>query len=290
MGLAVHDADFCRTDKSGNTRVGKGDDCKCTNEGDCEESRFLGSVAGCSLSPEQNENSHLKMCRYPCQSSLVLRICLQERTLRLTLRHSHHPSYQIRELSREIVEFIQENCYQTPAELYTRISSSDLPGSDRVDSAQVYAMGRGSSYWPRNLRKWARNFEVPGELPVSGLLGYSRTRSVLLDTDVQFSIQRYIRSCQWAVDPRKLQAFMKNEVKGDMEEEYAKRVSESEMPNGIAHYLQQVVPAIGETLPVPSRSTLRRYMTVVNMVTTRILYSIATMTRIQFTKPKPSKC
>ena len=78
------------------------------------------------------------MCRYPCQSSLILRICLKERTLGLTLRHSRHPSYEIRELSREIVEFIQENCHQTPAELYTRISSSDLPVSDRVDSAQVY--------------------------------------------------------------------------------------------------------------------------------------------------------
>lgn len=122
--------------------------------------------------------------------------------------------------------------------------------------------GRGKNYWLRFLRKWARNYEMHQILPTSGHLGYARARSILLEPDIQFAIQKYIRSCKWAMDPSKLQRFLKNEMSKEDAEAYAREISEAEMPIGVSTYLRELAPAFDKDIPVPSLRTLRGYMVI----------------------------
>lgn len=148
---------------------------------------------------------------------------------------------------KQFESFLQMQRTQALSQFYNHI----LAGKTRTQAFLQVSEGvnRGKTYWPRRLREWVRDFEYYEILPTSALINHSRTRSILLDPDIQFAIQKYLRSCKWAMDPSKLQRFFKNELSKEDAEAYAVEISQSDMPTGVSAFLRELAPAIDTSLP-----------------------------------------
>lgn len=80
-----------------------------------------------------------RMDRFPCQSNLRLRPCLESRTLGLRLYHLPHQPYSNIRLSDEVLQFVQARILDsTPAEVYRDLLAANVSGSKLATQHQVY--------------------------------------------------------------------------------------------------------------------------------------------------------
>lgn len=77
--------------------------------------------------------------RFHCTSTLVFRLCLVDRTLKMRMNHVYHEPYVDISLSEQVLDFISERTKTcTPAELYRALRDSDVPGKDEAMDHQVF--------------------------------------------------------------------------------------------------------------------------------------------------------
>jgi hypothetical protein len=80
-----------------------------------------------------------RMNRFSCNSRLTIRPSLGDRTLAIKLRHMYHMPYTHRQLSPEVVEFVQARvAVSTSAEIYRDLQASRPLGWDSAEAWQVY--------------------------------------------------------------------------------------------------------------------------------------------------------
>jgi hypothetical protein len=92
-----------------------------------------------------------RMARFPCQSKLNIRPCLQNRTLFLSIHHEWHTPYEDIQLSPIVQELIHSRVSsKTPSEIYREIR--DIPEAKSVTRHQVYYL------WQKaNAEIWRRH-------------------------------------------------------------------------------------------------------------------------------------
>ena len=94
-----------------------------------------------------------KMTRFPCQSSLIMQPRLDDRVLTLELYHLYHQPYSDRQLSSEVIDFIDaRKATSTPAEIFRDLLASDVPGASSATQHQVYYRWKQS-----NMTTWRRH-------------------------------------------------------------------------------------------------------------------------------------
>lgn len=77
--------------------------------------------------------------RFQCESKLVLRPSLEDRTLSISLHHLYHIPYVDIHLSPAALEFINTRVSaHTPSEIYQALLVSGIPGIQHVAEHQVY--------------------------------------------------------------------------------------------------------------------------------------------------------
>ena len=86
---------------------------------------------------EEKQRDGRRMTRFPCQSKLNIRPCLQNRTLSVSIHHQWHIPYEDIELSPVVQEVINSLVStKTPSEIYREIRQ--IPGGKSVTRHQVY--------------------------------------------------------------------------------------------------------------------------------------------------------
>lgn len=92
-----------------------------------------------------------RMARFPCQSKLNIRPCLQNRTLSLSIHHKWHIPYEDIELSPVVQELINSRVStKTPSEIYREIRQ--IPEAKPVTRHQVYYLWQkaNAEIWQRD--------------------------------------------------------------------------------------------------------------------------------------------
>lgn len=101
--------------------------CHCCQDSDVfEKPESLGKI------------DRLRMQRFPCKSNLRMKIALDFRSLSLELDHTYHPPYFKKNLSTEVLNFINENIASTPSEIFNKLMASAVPGRERTLQSHVY--------------------------------------------------------------------------------------------------------------------------------------------------------
>jgi hypothetical protein len=96
-----------------------------------------------------------QMERFPCGGHLTFTPSFLERTLTITLRHTHHEPYDNHELSKAVLEFIRAHKnYAQPAEIFRNIQAR----RKSVTLHQVYYQ-----WHLANSKKWRRHYLDRGE-------------------------------------------------------------------------------------------------------------------------------
>lgn len=139
-----------------------------------------------------------------------------------------------------------------------------LAGKSRLESSRTLAEvhGLGLINASRNIRKWAREWELHRSLPKSNRGCHSKVLSMLNDPDVCAIMRNYLRSNKWSTSPTKLKSFMNQEMPLEAQKKYALEIANGEMPRGLAMFMEeQFFPRIGVRLKKPfSLRTARRWM------------------------------
>jgi hypothetical protein len=94
-----------------------------------------------------------RIIRFQCNSRLTFRPSLVDRTLNVNLQHTYYTPYSDRQLSPEVVEFIQARiAVATPAEIYRDIQASRPLGWQSAAPYQMYYLWQqsNSSIWRRD--------------------------------------------------------------------------------------------------------------------------------------------
>ena len=94
-----------------------------------------------------------RMGRFSCQSRLVFRLLLENRTLNVSLTHTYHTPYADHQLSEAALEFIRaRTAITTPAEIYRDLQAAQMPGWEFITSDQVYYQWQqlNSTIWRRD--------------------------------------------------------------------------------------------------------------------------------------------
>ena len=87
----------------------------------------------------QKHRDRQRTMRFDCQSNLQIPLCLDSRTLFLSMYHKHHTEYFNKELSIEVMEFLTERIESMPpAEIFRDLQAAKVPGWDKVTRSQVY--------------------------------------------------------------------------------------------------------------------------------------------------------
>jgi hypothetical protein len=100
---------------------------------------------------EEKQRDGRRMTRFPCQSKLTMRPCLQNRTLTLLIRHQWHIPYEDIELSPVVQEMISSLVStKTPSEIYREIRQ--IPEGKPVTRHQVYYLWQkaNAEIWQRD--------------------------------------------------------------------------------------------------------------------------------------------
>ena len=111
-----------------------------------DEERVRESVA-------QGNREMPRMLRFSCKSRLTFTPSLADRTLAVNLQHTHHTPYTDRQLSTEVVEFIQaRNAVATPGEIHRDLQVSRPLGWQSATAHQIYYLWQqsNSSIWRRD--------------------------------------------------------------------------------------------------------------------------------------------
>ncbi|THC98128.1 hypothetical protein EYZ11_002416 [Aspergillus tanneri] len=101
---------------------------------------------------EEKQRDGRRMARFPCQSKLNIRPCLQSRTLSLSICHQWHIPYEDIELSPVVQEVINSLVStKTPSEIYREIRQ--IPEGKPVTRHQVYYLWQkaNAEIWQRDL-------------------------------------------------------------------------------------------------------------------------------------------
>jgi hypothetical protein len=91
--------------------------------------------------------------RFKCQSKLILKPSLEQRTLGISMYHRHHIPYFDRQLSAEVMQFVLDwTATKTSAEIYQDLQSSKPLGWEYASPSQVYYQWQksNSSIWRRD--------------------------------------------------------------------------------------------------------------------------------------------
>ena len=102
-------------------------------------------------STAEKQRDGRRMARFPCQSKLNIRPCLQSRTLSLSIHHKWHPPYQDIQIAPNVQELIHLRVSnKTPSEIYREIRG--IPEGRSVTRHQIYYL------WQKaNARIWQRH-------------------------------------------------------------------------------------------------------------------------------------
>ena len=77
--------------------------------------------------------------KYDCKSKVVMQPCLEDRTLKLVMYHTHHEGYRSVRMEDEVLEFVDSrSADSTPAEIYRVPMNSHIPQRMGVLQHQVY--------------------------------------------------------------------------------------------------------------------------------------------------------
>lgn len=94
-----------------------------------------------------------RMDRFKCQSKLILKPSLEQRTLGISIYHCHHVPYIDRQLSAEVMQFVLDRtATKTSAEIYQELQHSKPPGWEHASPSQIYHQWQDA-----NSSKWRRN-------------------------------------------------------------------------------------------------------------------------------------
>ncbi|KAK9443862.1 ATP-dependent DNA helicase PIF1, partial [Metarhizium brunneum] len=100
---------------------------------------------------EEKQRDGRRMTRFPCQSKLTMRPCLQNRTLSISIHHPWHIPYEDIELSPVVQELINSLVStKTPSEIYREIRQ--IPEGKSVTRHQVYYLWQkaNAEIWQRD--------------------------------------------------------------------------------------------------------------------------------------------
>ena len=88
-------------------------------------------------SAAEKQRGGRRMTRFPCQSKLNIRPCLQSRTLSLSIHHKWHPPYEDIQIAPNVHELIHLRVSnKTPSEIHREIRG--IPEGRSVTRHQVY--------------------------------------------------------------------------------------------------------------------------------------------------------
>jgi hypothetical protein len=102
-------------------------------------------------STAEKQRDGRRMARFPCESKLNIRPCLQSRTLTLSIHHKWHTLYDDIQLSPIVQELIHSRVSsKTPSEIYREIR--DIPEAKSVTRHQVYYLWQkaNAEIWQRH--------------------------------------------------------------------------------------------------------------------------------------------
>ncbi|KAJ3835508.1 hypothetical protein F5878DRAFT_727458 [Lentinula raphanica] len=141
--------------------------------------------------------------------------------------------------------------------------SSDFSHASRVAAeAAMFAPSWGS----RLVRTWVCDWVENRILPTQSNRGrHLKINSILSDPVAREAIRTYLRSHKWALNPKKLEQFLKGELNANEAEGYVQELEHSEMPHGLKAFLEETLLPHLHVKPAKSYglslSSMRRLMT-----------------------------
>jgi hypothetical protein len=90
--------------------------------------------------------------RFKCESKLILKPSLEQRTLEINIRHCYHAPYSDRHLSSEVIYFILERSASRPSRIFQDLQTARPIGWEIHPEHQVYYQWQFAS-----LSKWWRD-------------------------------------------------------------------------------------------------------------------------------------
>jgi hypothetical protein len=133
-----------------------------------------------------------------------------------------------------------------------------VDASQRSAEVHRFSARRGG----RSVRKWVTRWVKEEELPTSRRGAHKKVSSLLDDADVSAEIRQFLRSNKWAMDPQKLESFLKKELLPQEASRYGSELVNFEIPKAVGRYLtNNVCPRLGlKVVKSISLSTARRWM------------------------------
>ncbi len=132
-----------------------------------------------------------------------------------------------------------------------------------IEASQAAAVGvmMAKGWGGRQVRRWMHIWVKGRELPQSKRGTHAKTYSLVSDPIIRAELRSYMRSEKWAMDPAKLQSFLRKELPFAKAETYMQQILGEEMPQGLKHHFETVVlPRLHLRSNGISLSTIRRVM------------------------------
>jgi hypothetical protein len=132
----------------------------------------------------------------------------------------------------------------------------------RASEHAAEASGFAEKWGGRQLHSWTRQWLKKRELPKSERGHHAKIASLLCNPVIAADLRAYVRSNKWSMNPEKLAKFTRNELLPSATQQYAKEVTQHEMPHGLKRYLElEIFPRIHMKVHKGvSLSTTRRWL------------------------------
>jgi hypothetical protein len=103
-------------------------------------------------------------------------------------------------------------------------------------AAETY--GFAANWGGRQLRRWNQQWVKHRTLPVSFQGRHAKIESLLNEPAIAAELRLYLRSNKWAMNPKKLTQFTKNQLLPAVADQYLKQIVHKEMPAGLKKYME----------------------------------------------------
>ncbi|KAF7332654.1 hypothetical protein MKEN_00148200 [Mycena kentingensis (nom. inval.)] len=112
-----------------------------------------------------------------------------------------------------------------------------------MSASKIAALAHGFSATTgsRLVRSWTQSWVRDRAMPVSRRGQHSKVSSIFDDPAVCEAVRAYVRTNKWAMDPGKLKKLVNNELDPKTAKEYAKEITETEMPVGLREYVEKTL-------------------------------------------------
>ncbi|KAF7325461.1 hypothetical protein MKEN_00394400 [Mycena kentingensis (nom. inval.)] len=112
-----------------------------------------------------------------------------------------------------------------------------------MSASKIAALAHGFSAMTgsRLVQSWTQSWVRDRAMPVSRRGQHSKVSSIFDDPAVCEAVRAYVRTNKWAMDPGKLKKLVNNELDPKTAKEYAKEITETEMPVGLREYVEKTL-------------------------------------------------